>query len=178
MARLYTQVPYLRSASFKTRTLAHVHDTHSSRVQGVCIMYHVMYHRRLEQPTTPTFSFLTCTLHLVLSHPPTLSGNSPQAQLAEGGADPGRELRAAALDREGAGAGHRLRRGEVPQHRGVLGRCRRYGYRDDHDHGRHVHKRMQVSRQDELNKIKPPVFAFHCYNTSTCIVVFAWFLAS
>lgn len=74
----------------------------------------------------------------------TSSGYPPQTQLAQGRAHPGRKLRAASVYRARIGPGHGLRGGQMPQHRGVLGRGG--GYRDghDHDHGRHLHERVQV----------------------------------
>ena len=72
------------------------------------------------------------------------AGDPPQAELAQGRAHPGRELRTAAVDGQGARARHRLRGSEVPEHRRMLGRGRRHGYGDDNDHGRHLHKGVQV----------------------------------
>ena len=75
------------------------------------------------------------------------AGDPPQTELAESRAHPGRELRAAAVDGEGARARDRLRGGEVPEHRRVLGRGRRHGYGDDNDHGRHLHEGVQVGNE-------------------------------
>ena len=72
----------------------------------------------------------------------TAGGRWPQAPVAEGQGAHRRGLPRRARARQGASPRHRVRGGQVSQHRGVLER----GHRHHHAHGRGVHARLPLLR--------------------------------
>ena len=73
------------------------------------------------------------------------TGEGQEARLVEEGGPKGRQLHTHQGQAEGSGPAHGLRGGQVPKHRGVLGRRRRPQCNSHHHaDGGHLHSRLPI----------------------------------